>query len=133
MRYALQMRAILVLPLCLCLALGSPVSADGPEGTRDTEQQDGIFGLLDRLLRGFMDDVDPHMRQMERSLEMAEPELRRLLGQLRDMVEYDPPEILPNGDILIRRRQTTPDPDAEGQADPAPPDSSDDAPSPFEL
>lgn len=133
MGYYSRMRPLLIIPFCLCLALGPQAVADDPDTPPETGQTDGVFGLFERFLRGFMDDMDPHMRQMERSLEAAEPELRRLLGQLRDMVEYEPPEILPNGDILIRRRQARPDPDTEGQTDPAPPDTHEGAESPFEL
>lgn len=135
MGYHFRMRPTVIISLCLCLNLALPVQADGIDNPPQTERPDGFFGLIDRMLRGFFDDMDPHLREMERSLEAAEPELRRFLGQLRDMVEYEAPEILPNGDILIRRRQAT-TPDVEGEPDqtvPAPSDEDAPAVPPFEL
>ncbi|MCC5959665.1 MAG: AAA+ family ATPase [Rhodobacteraceae bacterium] len=134
MGYNFAMRPILIISLCLCLNIAPPAFADDVGDLPNSGQPEGFFDLIERMMRGFFDDMDPHMRQMERSLEAAEPELRRFLGQLRDMVEYEPPEILPNGDILIRRRHpTNPDVDAPDQAVPAP--SDEDAPSApdFEL
>ncbi|WFE73400.1 hypothetical protein [Roseinatronobacter sp. S2] len=135
MGYNCQMRPILIISLCLCLSIAPPAFADEFGDPPKSEQPEGFFGLIERMMRGFFDDMDPHMRQMERSLEAAEPELRRFLGQLRDMVEYEPPEVLPNGDILIRRRQPAP-PDVEQGPDQAVPDPSEEvAPSApdFEL
>ncbi|MDD7970522.1 hypothetical protein [Roseinatronobacter alkalisoli] len=124
--------------ICLCLTAALPVYGEGRDSAPESMQGEGIFGLIERLLRDFVDHADPHMREMERSLEAAEPELRRLLGQLRDMVDYHPPEVLPNGDILIRRRHPAPDiadPDAEepDQPAPAPSEGAEGTVSPFEL
>lgn len=130
------MRPVPTIVLCLCLTIALPVHADSNADQPKAEEPESFFGLMERMLRGFFDDVDPHMRRMERDLQALEPEMRRLFGQLRDMVEYEPPEILPNGDILIRRRHPTPD--AEGPDQPVPdPDPSDDKDGtvvpPFEL
>lgn len=47
------------------------------------------------------------------------PELRGLLDEVEGFAGYHPPEVLPNGDILIRRRTPgTPEPDPEtGEVD----------------
>lgn len=84
--------------------------------------------FIDRMLRGFMTEVEPQMRELERGFEALEPELQGFLDRMRDMTRYHPPEVLPNGDILIRRRQ------ADDPEDEVVPDS--DAPRsliPFEL
>ncbi len=85
-----------------------------------------LFDQLDRLLDLFTERVAP---KMEEGLQAMEPELRDLMARMQDMVQYHPPEILPNGDILIRRRAPI--------DTPAPPDHLPDkapsAPAPFEL
>ena len=49
------------------------------------------------------------------------PEIEELLGTIEELRGYHPPEILPNGDIIIRRRQPGepgPEPDPEtGEVD----------------
>ncbi len=117
----------------LCALLSVPVQAQD-EGARPDAQDSTpqIFDLFERMLRGFMRDAQPHLRQLERDFTALEPELQRLLQNLRDMTQYHPPEILPNGDILIRRRQdsdTAPEPDPD--QDPPSPETGSDLP--FEL
>ena len=45
------------------------------------------------------------------------PELEPLGDLLSEMPLYAPPEILPNGDIIIRRRPRLPEPPPPGQID----------------
>jgi hypothetical protein len=58
---------------------------------------------------------------LEGLLGQMEPALRELQGALRELDAYHPPEILPNGDILIRRKtpgeMETPRPAPEGQGE----------------
>lgn len=70
------------------------------------EQSTPLFDMVERLLRRFITDVEPQLRALEHSFADLEPEMQRLLGELRDMTQYHPPEVLPNGDIVIRRRQS---------------------------
>lgn len=84
---------------------------------------------MERMLRDFMTEAEPQLRELERGLTELEPELDRFLGQMRDMTQYHPPEVLPNGDILIRRRQPEElSPDTPPEADASP-----EAETPFEL
>ena len=56
-----------------------------------------------KLLEGFTDDVAPLMED--------------LADQLKGLNAYHPPEVLPNGDIIIRRKspeELAPEGDAEG-------------------
>ncbi len=56
------------------------------------------MGLLEQgaklLLRGLMDEMTPAMEELEEAL--------------RDLSAYEPPEFLPNGDIIIRRKEPLP-------------------------
>ncbi len=115
--------------LAVLLATPVPAAAQNGDGTGDGFAE--LMGRMEDILRGFLSDMEPQMRQLEKDLSQLEPELRGFLEQMRDMVQYHPPEVLPNGDILIRRRdpdQTPPDKDAP----PAPDAGGADAP-PLEL
>jgi hypothetical protein len=84
-----------VKPLAILLLLaGSPVLAQDPD--------DGPGALergIEQLLRDFFLEMEPRLR-----------ELRDAIGDLNN---YEAPEMLPNGDIIIRRK-TPLDPDAPG-------------------
>lgn len=94
------------------------------------EEDEGLSLMEDgaRLFfRGLMSGMEPALRELEGMAQEMEPALRdfaRHMGPaLRDLVEqvedwsaYHPPEMLPNGDIILRRRQPgTRDEDAAPQ------------------
>ena len=99
-----------------------------PAIAADDDLSDGIDLLSEGtqlLLRGLMGEIEPAFRDLE-SVEkmlrdlMAEmsPDLQDLQDALRDLSIYHPPEILPNGDIIIRRRipkSTLPEPGENGE------------------
>lgn len=90
---------MLIRSLCLAalLALPAPVAA----------QSGDSFG--ERLLEDFLRGTEDTLREL---LNEARPELEQLLRQLENLPMYEAPEILPNGDIIIRR--VRPDPGADG-------------------
>lgn len=122
-----------VLCISVALALASPLAADAPPPAPDNGASEDVpqtlGDLFERLLRGFAEETAPHLRNLERQLQQMEPEIERFWDSLRGMAQYHPPEILPNGDILIRRRQPDDAPSPEDQAEP---DSEPEA-LPFEL
>ncbi|WP_237220261.1 hypothetical protein [Salipiger sp. CCB-MM3] len=76
----------------------------------------------DMFLRGLRDEIDPTVQDLKRLAERMGPALQSFveemgpaMAELSDKVEdwtlYESPEMLPNGDILIRRREKL-DPDA---------------------
>lgn len=79
-----------------------------PEGG---EVEEG-FSLLEEgaklVLRGLLDQVEPTLKDMGEDLGAAltevEPALRDLAGMIGDIRNYHPPEMLPNGDIILRRK-----------------------------
>ena len=66
--------------------LASPVWAENHE----EQGRDLMSEALKLFMRGLMAEMEPAMEGME--------------GLLEDLSAYHPPEILPNGDIIIRRR-----------------------------
>lgn len=92
--------------LILLLALSAPMPAfaqDAPEG--DVDQG---LGLLEQgaqmLLRGLMSDMEPALKDMADAFATAEPMLRDMLALMDDLTNYNPPERMPNGDIILRRK-----------------------------
>lgn len=96
----------------LALALALPAQAE------ETPKDEG-FSLMEEgarlLFKGLVQEMEPAMREMEGLSEKMEPALRGfvenmgpalgdLLEQVEDFSKYHPPEILPNGDIILRRR-----------------------------
>ena len=69
-------------------------------------------GLMQRgaemFLRGLMNEMGPSLREMELALKDVQPEIRKLLALVDDLRNYQAPERLPNGDILIRRKPDAP-------------------------
>lgn len=103
--------------LALGLTLAPPVLAEGT-GTSDMKEGASLLEEGARLfLRGLMSEMEPELGEMaEKMQEFAEsagPAMREMMSLMDDISNYHPPEILPNGDIIIRRK--TP---AEIAADP---------------
>lgn len=91
-------------PLCVLLCLSGAVSAE----------EDGL-SLMERgaqmFLEGILKEVEPAIDGLERlgpQLRSFAEEMGPALGAFLDKVDdwsmYHPPEILPNGDIILRRK-----------------------------
>jgi hypothetical protein len=64
-----------------------------------------------RDLQGLVEEFGPPMQSFLR--EMG-PALAEILEEVEDWSRYEMPEILPNGDIIIRRKpDAVPEPDVE--------------------
>jgi hypothetical protein len=102
----------IVLSAALALALASPAQAE------ETTSDNG-FSLMEEgarlLFKGLVQEMEPALKEMEEFSDQLEPALRGfvenmgpaladLLGQVEDFSKYHPPEILPNGDIILRRK-----------------------------
>ncbi|WP_127114283.1 hypothetical protein [Shimia sediminis] len=107
------MKPVTLLPrLALVAALAaSPVMAEEtPEGR--SMMEDGILLFLEGLqkqmeptmdeLQTWADELGPALRSFT---EEMGPALADLMEQVEDWSAYHPPEVLPNGDIIIRRKQ----------------------------
>lgn len=99
----------------LAASFAGPVWADDKDQGLDL-MEEGVQLLLRGLisdmepaiddLRGMMDSFGPAMQLFA---EEMGPALSELLKQVDDIRNYDAPEILPNGDIIIRRREEAPE------------------------
>ncbi|GAA6165975.1 hypothetical protein NBRC116590_36790 [Pelagimonas sp. KU-00592-HH] len=117
----------LVIALCACLASG-PVWA---EEQAENGSEDSGLTLMERgallFFEGLMDQMEPALDELGTLAEEAGPALRQfaeemgpalaeLMAEIEDWSVYHPPEMLPNGDIIIRRKQPEPTPE-EGTED----------------
>ncbi|MDA7427851.1 hypothetical protein PGB28_05220 [Primorskyibacter aestuariivivens] len=99
----------------LCLALVTPLAAqeEQDKGTSLMEEGAKLFfkGLMSEMepalreLEGLADEMEPALRSFA---EEMGPALRGLVDKVEDWSAYHPPEILPNGDIIMRRKEPMP-------------------------
>ncbi len=92
--------------LCLIAVLATPAMAETPAAP-PAGVQEGV-GLMQQgaemLLRGLMANMEPALKDMGEAVAEMEPKLRELMAIVDDITNYHPPELLENGDILIRRK-----------------------------
>ena len=106
--------------ILLSVALVLPLTATPPHAQQsegETETEEG-FSLMEEgaklFLRGLMDEMEPALEEMENFADEVQPALRAFvdemgpaLAELMNLIDeignYEAPEILPNGDIIIRR------------------------------
>lgn len=66
------------------------------------------------FLRGLMDEIGPELDEMQKGLgsaaEALGPKLGQFLALIDDVRNYQAPERLPNGDIILRRLPGAPPP-----------------------
>ena len=88
------------------------------------------------FLRGLLEDIQPplqelagigvqHLAAIQAFLDEMGPAFAEVIDQIDSIAYYQPPEILPNGDIVVRRRADAP----PWQPAEATPDESEPAPS----
>ncbi|WP_323771401.1 hypothetical protein [Antarctobacter sp.] len=111
----------LAMPALVLSLLAAPVAA--PVAAQD--QDDGL-NLMEEgarlFLRGLMTEMEPALKELDEVTREMQPLLRDfavemgpaladLLEKVEDWTVYYPPEMLENGDIIIRRRELL-EPDA---------------------
>ncbi len=95
----------------LVAALAVPAGAEEPEDNGSSLMERGAEMFLEGLLR----EIEPTLDDLQGMAEGIEPALREfvqemgpafadLLGRIDNLSNYHPPEMLPNGDIILRRK-----------------------------
>lgn len=107
MLYIGPMKPLFAIPIAICLAF-SPVSAEIADGSEDSRDVGEGLSLMEQgatlLFRGLMHEMEPALKDLQGLAGEMGPallELHRLIG---DFTNYHAPEVLPNGDIIIRRK-----------------------------
>lgn len=115
--------------LILTLTLAAtPVWAEAPAPKAEVEEG---FSLMEEgaqlLLKGLMSEMEPALDEMGKALSEVEPALKdlqpkmmELLALIDDLQNYQAPERLENGDILIRRKPDAPAAPPLPETEPAP-------------
>lgn len=105
--------------IALILTLtATPLWAQDPAPAPEVEEG---FSLMEEgaklLLKGLMAEMEPALDEMGKALSEMEPALKELqprmlelLALVDDLTNYQAPERLENGDILIRRKPDAPTP-----------------------
>ena len=89
-----------------------------PTFAQEAEVEDGLSLTeqgMQMLLEGFLNEIEPALNDLEGMADEFGPAIKGfmqdmgpafidLLGKIEDFSAYHPPEILPNGDIIIRRK-----------------------------
>lgn len=97
-----------IAPALLALMIAA-VPARGEEPAASAEEG---FSLLEEgariILRSLVEEMEPALKEMQEGLgdamkEMG-PVLRELAAMIGDIRNYEMPEKLPNGDIILRRK-----------------------------
>jgi hypothetical protein len=84
-----------------------------------------LDGLRDEMspalqeLQGLADELGPSMKSF---VEEMGPAFSQMLDEVRDWTAYHPPEILPNGDIILRRKRPDMSPEPEPKDNTGPTD-----------
>ena len=105
--------AALALPLATAPVLAQEAEPETDEGFSLMEEGARLIfrDLLNEMgpaldeMEGFAEDVQPALRQFA---EEMGPALAQLMHLIDEVGYYTPPEVLPNGDIIIRRRDDAP-------------------------
>ena len=104
----------ILLPIALAASLAAPLHA------QDTDAPEGGTSLIEdgarMFFEGLMQEARPAMRDMRELADRLGPQLRGfaqemgpaladILKDVEDLSVYAAPEQLPNGDIIIRRKE----------------------------
>lgn len=103
------MKRIVVVALVSTLAAAPVAAQDEKEGLSLMEEGAKLLfrGLVQEMepalddLRRFSEEIEPGLSRM---MQEMGPALADLIAKIDDFTAYHPPEILPNGDIIMRRK-----------------------------
>ncbi|NGQ91050.1 AAA+ family ATPase [Rhodobacter sp. HX-7-19] len=115
-----------ILALSLSLAFAPlPAAAQEPPAPEVGDEGPSLMERgLSLFFEGFTQEMEPALDEMAKALEQLgptiAPALESLMAMVDDMTNYEMPEMLENGDILIRRKADAPpvEPPAEAPATP---------------
>lgn len=96
------MRRIVAATLFALALAGSASAQDQDDGSQMMER--GAREFLEGLLR----EMQPAWDNMQAFLDEMGPAMIDLLDEIKDWSVYEPPEMLDNGDIIIRRKPDVP-------------------------
>lgn len=116
-------RMIFALPLIVTLGATPAISEETPgEEGRSLMQEgarlfwEGIRREMGPALESLQDQAEEMEPALRDFVEEMGPALRDLMDKAGDLSAYEAPEILPNGDIILRRKEERAPPAEEEEA-----------------
>lgn len=105
--------------LALILALALPLPAMAEEAAPKEEGPSLMERGARMFFRGLAEEMDPALQSLRDLAEEAGPAMQSFMAEMgpalvdlfdtvKDFSAYHPPEILPNGDIILRRKAEEP-------------------------
>lgn len=104
------MRQRFALALSLALAAAPALAQSEDENGRSKMEEgwqlfmDGLRQEMAPAMEGFRDFAEQMGPSMRSFFQEMGPALAEMMDEVKDWTRYYPPEMLPNGDIIIRRR-----------------------------
>jgi len=97
------MKQIAAFTIAACLSV-SPAFAE----TEDKAEVGEGLNLMEEgaklFFRGLMSEMEPALNDLQGLADQMGPAFEELQGMIGDFTNYHAPEVLPNGDIIIRRK-----------------------------
>ncbi|MFT6459353.1 hypothetical protein [Pseudophaeobacter arcticus] len=108
---------------CSLMAFPLVAQANEAQGRQPQDRQDGS-SLMERgaelFWKGLREEMAPSLQELEGLMSQIGPSMQSFLAEMgpalaeiadkvEDWSRYEAPEILPNGDIIIRRKPDEPD------------------------
>lgn len=97
--------------LIALVLLSSPVLAETPAKPIPAVPSDNLdqgLSLMEQgaqmLLEHMIGKVEPSLQDMTAALKEVQPKIMELMAMVDDLKNFHGPELLPNGDIIIRRK-----------------------------
>lgn len=99
----------------LCVLSVVLISLCAPAVAQEEGEEEGGLSLMERgaqmLMEGMLKELEPALEGLDNlgpslrafAQEMG-PALAELMDEVKDWSAYEPPEVLPNGDIIIRKK-----------------------------
>jgi hypothetical protein len=105
--------AVILLAAMVCI---QPAKAQEDEGSSMMERG------AQQFLEGLLKEMEPALEGLRAFMEQMGPAMMNLLDEVKDWSVYEPPEVLENGDIIIRRKPSPEKPEEDApQVQPADP------------
>lgn len=105
---------VFVKTFALCAFCASASAAQEEDGSSLMERG------AQQFLEGLLQEMEPAWRELQGFMDAMGPAMIELMDEVKDWSAYEPPEILENGDIIIRRKPDQPGPEAGPDQDQAP-------------
>ena len=94
----------IIVPAFVALLAVSPVHAD-PSTEGDVKEGMSLMEQgANLLMRGLLNEMEPALKDLKGLAEEMAPAFIELQGMIGDFTNFHAPEVLPNGDIILRRK-----------------------------